>query len=245
VADWLTTVPVAHRGLHDGTRPENSMAAFAAAAEAGYAIELDVHLSADGVLVVFHDDDTARLTGRSLRVVRTSAAELTALTLLGTQERIPLLTEVFDLVAGRVPVLVEVKAGRGAAAVGPELVTELRRCTGPVAVQSFDPRIVLWLRRHAPWVVRGQLGGGAGPDSPWWLRWGLGAMPLNLLSRPQFLGYHVDEMPSRAAGFWRRVLGVPLLAWTVRSPEQLRLATECAANPIFENLRPAGTPDPV
>lgn len=237
---WISGTPIAHRGLHDEQRPENSMGAFLAAADAGYAIELDVHLAADGQLVVLHDDDTERLTGESHRVTETDAAKLTTLHLAGTEYRIPLLTEVFDAVAGRVPILVEIKTGTAAGTIGPPALAAVRAAGGDVAVQSFDPRIVSWFRGNAPSLPRGQLCGSfSSTGMPALRRLLLRSMVANLQVRPSFLAYEVDALPDAFLAFWRRALGVPLLLWTVRTEDQLDRARRYGANVIFENVRPA------
>ncbi len=237
--EWLSTVPVAHRGLHSTGVPENSLAAFAAAADAGYAIELDIHLSSDGEIVVFHDDTTVRLTGADHKVTATSAAVLTALSLDGTPERIPLLREVLDLVAGRVPLLIEIKTGTPPALIGRPLLALLQGYAGAYAVQSFDPRIVFWLRRNAPGVTRGQISGSfVGDGVPFGQRILLRSMVLNAVTWPDFLAFQVDALPSVVVALWRRVLKAPLLVWTVRDPGQLRAAQRFRANPIFESVVP-------
>jgi glycerophosphoryl diester phosphodiesterase len=136
---WLRSRPVAHRGLHDAARPENSLAAFEASAQAGHPIELDVHLTADGHAVVFHDDDLPRMTGRPGRVADATLAELRALPLLDTDERIPSLDDVLALVHGRVPVLVELKARAPYGPLEQAVRDRLRRRPGAYAVQSLDP----------------------------------------------------------------------------------------------------------
>jgi glycerophosphoryl diester phosphodiesterase len=235
---WLHDTPIAHRGLHSGHLPENSLAAFEAAVVAGYAIELDVRCSRDGRLVVHHDADTARLTGRAHLVAETDAAVLTTLRLGGTGQRIPLLADVLAMVAGRVPVLIEIKSGTPMSRLGPALLATLAGYRGRFAVQSFDPGVLAWVRRHAPDYPRGQVCGSfAGlPRARRALR---RAMVTNLRTRPAFLAFDVRAMPSPAVRFWRWVLGAPVLAWTVRTGTDLRRAARSRANIIFENLRPA------
>lgn len=236
---WITDWPVAHRGLHDaGPNPENSVGAFSAAIDAGYAIELDVHLSRDGRIVVFHDDNAKRLTGRDLKITSASFAELSVLRLADTEYRITALEEVLELVAGRVPVLIEVKTGSRMDRLGPVLSRLLADYSGPAGVQSFDPRVVLWLRKHLPEVPRGQLSGGL-VGVPRVRRALLRSMALNAVSRPDFLGFEVGAMPDRFVTFWRRALRVPLLLWTVRTEEELARARSYGANVIFEDIRPS------
>lgn len=238
---WISDRPIAHRGLHDEDRnPENSVGAFNAAIEAGYGIELDIHCSRDGRLVVFHDDNAKRLTGRDLKITSASFAELSALRLAETSYRITALEEVLELVDGRVPVMIEVKAGSRVARVGPLLAAVLSNYSGPVAVQSFDPRVVLWLRKNLPAVPRGQLAGSmAGGSIPLVQRLLLRTMLLNAASRPDFIAFEIEAMPDRFVSLWRRLLRVPLLLWTVRTEEQLSQTRRYRANAIFEHIRPA------
>lgn len=150
----------AHRGLHGPGVPENSLAAFRRAAEAGYGAELDVHLTRDGRLVVIHDGDLERMCGVPGRVAEKTAEELAALRLAGSEEHIPLLEEVLPLFAGRAPLVVELKTDRhGAAALAGDTVDCLDRFSIDYCVESFDPRPLRWLRRHRP-------SGAAGPAVP-------------------------------------------------------------------------------
>lgn len=238
---WISSRPIAHRGLHDSAdNPENSIGAFQAAIAAGYGIELDIHLTRDNRLAVFHDDNLERLTGRNQLVTEVSFEALSGLRLGATAQRIPALEEVFDLVAGRVPVLIEVKAGSPVARLGPALAAALDGYQGEFAVQSFDPRVLTWLKRNLPEVPRGQLSGS--------FSWGtmsgakkvlLRTMLLNGTNRPDFLAYEIGAMPNLFVSFWRRYLDVPLLVWTVRTEEQLAMAGRYQANAIFENVRPS------
>lgn len=236
--DWLTAVPFAHRGLHDaaGVVPENSLPAFAAAADAGFGIELDVHRSADGELVVVHDRELVRLTGADLRVDLTPWPRLRGLRLEGTDQPMPRLGDVLDLIAGRVPVMVEVKNLERR--VGPlEAAVDdlLAGYDGPVCVASFNPATVAWFGANRPTLMRGQT---AGPfrdiPLPGWARFALSRMLGNARTRPHFLSYDLAGLPDRVVDLWRR--GRPLLTWTVRSPEDLVKARAVADNFIFEHV---------
>jgi len=146
----------AHRGLHGPGVPENSLAAFGAAIEAGAGIECDVRLSSDGDVMVFHDHDLRRLCASALAVETTSTAVLARQSLYDTGEHIPGLSELLDLVAGKVPILIELKcrggnAGRLAAAVA----ADLKAYAGPVGVMSFEPAVGRWFGRHLPDMRRG------------------------------------------------------------------------------------------
>ncbi len=239
MSDWLRTQPVAHRGLHDAAAgaPENSLAAFQAAAAAGYAMECDLQLAADGVAMVFHDARLDRLTQASGALGAHSAKALKALRLLGTDESIPTLPELLARIDGRAPILIELK--HDVSPVGPleeAAWRELQNYRGPYAVQSFDPGSVAWFRDRAPEALRGQVSGD-------WRRFREADQPAlsnawaALRARPQFLAWSVHRLPHWAPALARR-FGLPLLSWTVRTPEDLARARSCGANPIFENVRP-------
>jgi glycerophosphoryl diester phosphodiesterase len=217
--------PIAHRGLHaaaDG-RPENSLAAFERACALGFPIELDVRLTRDGRVAVFHDRTLRRVTGARGRIEDRNAAELRGLRLLQTNQRVPLLDEALELVAGRVPMLVELKAGAPPTALEAAVLAALRGYPGEVAIQSFELRTVRELdRREAPHAV-GHL----------WRRRSI-AGPGN---RVAFVGCHVDGAPRRAVQRRREAGGV-VLAWVVRSAEQAERALRYVDNYIFEGFVP-------
>lgn len=236
---WLSLIPFAHRGLHDSELPENSIPAFDAAADAGYGVELDVHCTADDRLVVLHDDTTLRMTGKDIHVTEVQASTLTELHLCDTLYKIPLLEDVLERVAGRVPILVEVKSGSTMDRTGPALLHSLNRYSGPIAVQSFDPRVIMWMKKNAPHVIRGQLSSAFSDEQlPMIQKWLLRSMLMNVLTKPQFIAFDIDAMPSIPVRLWRLILRVPFLLWTVRTREQMRAAERYHANMIFEEIRP-------
>jgi glycerophosphoryl diester phosphodiesterase len=217
--------PIAHRGLHAAGegRPENSLAAFEHACRLGFPAELDVRLTRDGEVVVFHDRALRRLTGGPGRVEERDAAELRALRLLGTAERVPLLCELLELVDGRVPLLIELKAGAPPTALEHAVLEALRGYHGEVAIQSFKLRTVRELdRRDAPHAI-GHL----------WHR----RTVVSGAERVAFVGCHVSGAPRRAVRR-RREAGAVVLAWTVRSPAQAERALRHVDNYIFEDFVP-------
>lgn len=208
---------IAHRGLHNRDRsiPENSLAAFDAAVSSGYGIELDVQLSKDGQVVVFHDDTLLRVCGVDSRVDELDLAELRQLRLCGTEETIPLLSEVLSCVKGRVPLIVELKNGKRNKELCKKTY-ELMRCyNGEFCIESFNPLIVRWFKKHAPEVLRGQL---AAPKEDYdgtvkpALSWLLSNTLMNFLCRPQFIAYKIGKKPFtvRVAEF----LGAMKIGWT-------------------------------
>jgi glycerophosphoryl diester phosphodiesterase len=229
---WLKQGEYAHRGLHGGDVPENSLSAFAAAISAGMGIECDVQQTGDGGAVVFHDWELDRLTGESGPVSRRTAAELSQVRIGQGSDHIPTLRDLLGMVRGRVPLLIEVKTRRERR-VGPLCLAvrrDLEGYAGPAAVMGFDPRVCAWFRRHAPRVVRGLV------VTEEEARTLSGAVRRHLAlwqARPDFLAYDVRDLPSRFAAAQRR-RGLPLLTWTVRSAALRQRAADYADAPIAE-----------
>ena len=233
---------IAHRGLHGASIPENSMAAFAAAVDAGYAIELDVQMTADGKLVIFHDKTLHRMCGVRGALYKTKSAALARLSLAGTAEGIPLLSDVLRLVRGRVPLVIEVKTWGKYGEIGARLQRSLKGYPGAYCIQSFDPRILSWFRRHSPQTLRGQLSTDfykSKMEAPTGTRFLLTNLMCNFLSRPDFISYdyHYENQPSFR--LCRRLFRPCCAAWTVRSAAQLQEARENFDLFIFEGFRPA------
>lgn len=230
---WLTARPIAHRGLHDARarRPENSLAAFEAAIEARYAIECDVHISADGVPVVFHDDDLERLTGFPGAVRDLSAADLGRLRLLGTDEPIPTLDQMLTVVEGRVPVVIEMKHMPGRdAGLAFAVAEQLKRYHGPAAVMSFEPALVADIRAADPRLPRGLTAEGDWRTARRHFR---AAFKLGV----DFISYAIDDLPTPMPILARRVFGIPLICWTVRTREQYMKARRLTDQITFEGFR--------
>jgi glycerophosphoryl diester phosphodiesterase len=227
----LAASPFAHRGLHGRGRIENSRAAFAAALAKGHGIELDVQASVDGHAMVFHDYELDRLTDESGRLDERTAAELRRVRLKGSDETIPTLPEVLELIGARVPLLIEVKSPDGVVA---PLCLSVRRALegyrGPVGVMSFNPEVGRWFAAHAPRVTRGLVITEHGKKSlRGWLerRWSLWR------ASPDFLAYDVRAFPSRFARSVRR-RGLPVFTWTVRNARDAKVGRTNADQIIFE-----------
>jgi glycerophosphoryl diester phosphodiesterase len=257
-ARWqrLRTHRYAHRGLHDVSLgiPENSLAAFQRAHDLGFGAELDVHLTVEGKLAVIHDSNTKRMCGTSLTVEKSTLAQLRDLTLAGTQEHIPTLDEVLELFEfdtssddpEPAPLIVEVKTASAGWARVAELcektMAALDAHTVSYCIESFDPRVLIWLRRHRPEVVRGQLSrdflrdGDFGPETP---RDFAGTVMLgNAFARPDFVAYKFADRKTPAVELVVRALGAKPVYWTIRAPEDL---VECESEggvAIFEGFVP-------
>lgn len=230
---WLKGVTYAHRGLHGPGQPENALSAFAAAIESGYGIECDVQRSSDGQAMVFHDWELDRLTAETGLVIERSAAKLGQIKLIGNDEDlIPTLRDLLDLVAGRVPLLIEVKT-RPSTRI-PAICLAVRRMLegyrGPVAVMSFDPRVSRWFARHSSHIVRGLVMMEEGSRT-------LFARTRRHMmlwqAKPDFLAYDITDMPSRFAGSQRK-RGFPVLTWTVNTPDLMERALKHGDGPIAE-----------
>ena len=208
----------AHRGLHtrDKSVPENSMKAFRAAADAGYGMELDVQLSRDGQVVVFHDDSLERVCGLPAKVEDLSFQELQTLRLCQTEERIPLLRDVLGAVDRREPIIVELKKGRRNGKLCRRTRDLLRQYGGPVCVESFDPRIVTWFRLFGREFMRGQLAMQAGEyvkeKYPPVVGLILSNTLLNFLARPHFIAYRIGPRPPLVR--LSELLGALKFGWT-------------------------------
>lgn len=190
----------AHRGLHtrDKSVPENSLTAFDRASAEGYGMELDVQLSKDGEVVVFHDDTLNRVCGVDARVDEVPFEELNKMSLCGTGETVPLFSEVLRTVRGRGPLIVELKTGKRNTELCEKTYALLKSYSGEYCIESFNPFIVRWFRKNAPEVVRGQLASPAdgynGEVNPV-VAFLLSHTLLNFLARPQFIAYKIDEKP--------------------------------------------------
>lgn len=241
--NWLAEYKFAHRGLHGGEIPENSMRAFKEAAAAGYGIELDVHLTRDGVPVVFHDDNLARMTGLNRQISDISSKELSSLRLAGSMESIPLFADVLRMIGGRVPILVEIKSRGRAGALEEKTYELLKEYSGLYAVQSFSPYSVMWFCNHAPHVLRGQLSSRfdrldpSVPPLPGYQVFVLKNLLVNSQTKPAFISYDIDSLPIGVVLRLRKK-GITVLGWTVRTEEQKNKARQFCDTIIFEKIRP-------
>lgn len=234
---WLTAQAYAHRGLHDADRPENSLAAFRAAMARGLGIECDIRISSDGRAVVFHDAETARLTGHTGVTQALSAAQLSALPLrtangAASAECVPTLRDMLREMAGNAPLLLELKTD-GKAPVQPlcrAVRRDLEGYPGPLAVMSFDPRIGAWFAGHMPDLPRGIV---ITEQDGRTLSAVLRRRRAARQAKPHFLAYDVRDLPSRFATRYARC-GTPILSWTIKSEADVETAAQAGAIPILE-----------
>jgi glycerophosphoryl diester phosphodiesterase len=244
--DWLTARPIAHRALHDAAHGpiENTAGAVSAAIAAGYGIEADVQLSGDGEAMVYHDDVLGRLTEGEGRLDRLSTAELKSVPFRDSDERMLTLGDLCDLVGGRVTMLIELKSRfDGDVRLGQRVAEVLTVYGGAAAPMSFDPWQVRALRHKAPNLPCGIIAAKYRPHPYWdlmpaWMRHGMGYLLTGVVAQPQFIAYAAADLPALAPSFARRFIGLPLLAWTVRSEAERARATRFADQIIFEGFAP-------
>jgi glycerophosphoryl diester phosphodiesterase len=244
--EWLTARPVAHRGLHDAARGiiENMPAAAQAAIAGNFSIECDIQLTADGEAMVHHDDELGRLTEGSGALLGKTAAELKAIAFKTTPERMMSLGDLCALVNGRVPLVIEVKSHfDGDRKLVARMAEVLGVYRGPAVGMSFDPDQVLALRERMPHLPRGIIAERAYDEADWpgmtpAQRQGMLYLRHAFRTRPHFVAYSVDDLPNPAPWIARHVFGLPLLTWTVRTPQQRERAGRYADQMIFEGFRP-------
>jgi glycerophosphoryl diester phosphodiesterase len=244
--DWLTARPVAHRGLHDHARGliENMPGAARAAIDGNFSIECDIQLTADGEAMVHHDDALGRLTQGSGALRGMTSGELKAVMFKDTPERMMSLGELCTLVQGRVPLVIEVKSHfDGDRKLVARMAEVLAAYRGPVVGMSFDPDQLLALREKMPELPRGIVAERSYEQADWpeatpAQRRGMRHLRHAFRTRPHFVAYWVDELPAAAPWIARHVFGLPLLTWTVRTPEQRERAARYGDQIIFEGFRP-------
>jgi len=230
---WLRERPIAHRGLHDKARGrfENTLSAARAAAAAGFHIEVDLHLSRDGVPVVFHDDTLDRLTALKGPVRGQSVAELAKIMVAGTVDHVPTLDELLAAVAGRVGLVLELKGITGADEGFVEAVAaRLRSYEGPVAVMSFDHWLVEDCHRLAPDLILGLTAEGDDTSHD-------AHRAIASACDVDFVSYNLADLPCRFVSEFRAG-GRPVISWTVRSPADAAKSAQYADQITFEGFDP-------
>ena len=242
----LEGVRYAHRGLHDPALgiPENSMAAFRRAVEHGFGAELDVHLMVDGGLAVVHDSSLKRVCGADVCIEDLTAADLARYPLMGTQETIPLLSQVLELFQGKTPLVIELKVERGnAAALTDGVMAALEGWTGAYCLESFHPAALLRLKEKYPQVLRGQLSQNFlkpeeanGLSLP--VRFALTNLLTTAFTRPDFIAYGWKDRGNASLRLMKALYGVHEVSWTVRDRETMDALDRAGAASIFEGFVP-------
>ena len=231
---WLTARPIAHRGLHDGNTLvwENTLSAFALAAQNSYAIECDVQLSSDNVVMVFHDNNLLRLTGVDAMLHERTARQLSALRIGGSEDRVPHLRDLLDLAGGRVPLVIELKGNPGHDGGLVEAVAkDLAGYKGDAAIMSFDHHLLRQCRSSAPGVPLGLTAEGMREQD-------IEAHFSMLAHSPDFVSYSIHHLPNRFVDFARQTLKLPVITWTVNTQGLLAKTYREADQATFEGMLP-------
>ena len=228
----------AHRGLHGKEAPENSLKAFGLACEAGFGIELDVQLSRDGEVMVFHDYSLLRMTGCDRMLSELDAAELATLSLDGTDQTIPTLRQVLELVAGRVPILIELKGEDTNTALCAKVAALLRDYEGPFCMESFNPLLIGHMKKLFPETFCGLLYTNVCRDKKKCslLNILLTAMALNVVAKPDFIAYNKADRGSLPVRITTGLYGAGKAVWTITTAEELEIAHQRGEMPIFEKI---------
>lgn len=233
---------IAHRGLFkEPGIPENSLAAFKNAVKHGYGIELDVQLSHDGALVVFHDNDLLRMCGDPRMVKDVDYKELRGIALGNSTERIPLFKDVLTVVNGKVPLLVEIKPEGNYISAARETMRLLSDYCGKYCIESFHPFVLFWLKRNFPYVLRGQLSTDFKKDGDrhnFIIQFALTNMMCNFLSRPDFISYNHRYSHNISFQICTRLFSSANAAWTIKNKGQLKKAKKDFEYFIFDSFKP-------
>lgn len=232
----------AHRGLHDnkGDAPENSMTAFRKAVEAGYGMELDVHVTKDGVPVIFHDFKLERMCGADGEIEDYTYEELQQFTLGKSEERIPKLEDLLLMVQGRVPLIVEIKSESASVSSCDVVARMLRNYDGEYCIESFNPMVLWWFRRYHNDVVRGQLATNFRKDGKHnsILYFFMTHLAFNFLTKPDFIAYNHKFGKEPGRRICRKLFHNTAVAWTIRSYEELEETQDEFDVFIFESFIP-------
>ncbi|MBR6477816.1 MAG: glycerophosphodiester phosphodiesterase [Lachnospiraceae bacterium] len=236
-------VYIAHRGLHNAKEgiPENSLTAFRKAVEAGYGVEMDLQLTKDGRLVVFHDDNLERMCGKKKGIKDYTYEELLEFRLSDTDERIPLFDEVLEVIGGRIPMIIEIKSEGRCILATKKACKRLESYRGSYCIESFHPACVWWVRMHYPKIPRGQLSMNyfiEEPDIPLYQKVVMTSMVFNFFSRPDFIAYKHSQKDQFTYRLLRKLYRVVNAAWTIQSQEQLEEAKDVFQVMIFDSFIP-------
>ena len=230
----------AHRGLHDIKNgiPENSISAFGESIKAGFGFEFDLHLTKDNNIVVMHDTSLKRTAGIDRLVTEMTTDELKKVTLLGSNEQVPFLSEVLELVDGQVPLLIELKTDNNYAELCENCFKLLDKYEGDYLIESFDPRVLMWLKKHRKNVARGQLATGGATKSKV-LNFFLGNLFSNVIARPHFIAYDKWNYKKLfSLKVLKSLFGTATYVWTIKDKNEFDEVEKHGSSSIFESFMP-------
>ena len=232
----------AHRGLFNSYSgiPENSLEAFRLAVENGCGIELDIQMTRDKQLVVFHDATLKRMCGDNASISEKTYRELSAYRLEDTEYTIPLLTDVLDLVNGQVPLLIEIKLTGHETLICKVLTETIRSYRGLLCIESFNPLVLKWFRENYPALARGQLSCrfNKNDGTNFFLRFAAEYLLCNVIGRPNFISYNQLQAKNPSLRICRKLFHTPTFGWTVKSQRAYNKAIEHFDVLIFDSFIP-------
>jgi glycerophosphoryl diester phosphodiesterase len=231
---WLLSKPIAHRGLWGNGIIENSLTAYDNAAKNGYPIEIDLYMTKDNRLVCFHDVTLDRMTGEKGYIFDKTLDELNALSLNGTNEKIPTFEQVLSLCENKTPLLIELKDQPNKNLI-PAVIERLKKYKGEFAIQSFNPLYINKVKKHAPEFIRGILATEChAKEKNFFIRYLLKHMNLNFLIKPDFISYSFTGLPLPK----RKIRNKKIICWTIENQTDYNKIKPYAQNIIFENFIP-------
>lgn len=232
---------IAHRGFFDNDKvPENSYPAFEAAVKRGFGIELDVQLTTDNQLVIFHDDSLKRMCGSKKKVTSLSYSELSEFKLLSTDLSAPLFKDVLDMVNGRVPLIIEIKAHGPFIKTSKELAKVMDSYTGPYCIESFNPAVIAWFKKNRPDTIRGILASDylRIKNKTMTQKLIVSNLLFNAYCKPDFIAYNFEYQKKWALNICKKLFNCNMVAWTIRSSDQLKAAKDFFEVFIFDSFDP-------
>ena len=238
---WIKESLIAHRGLHskDKTIPENSIAAISLAMEKGYGIELDINVLKDGTVVVFHDNNLKRLVGKDDFLNELNLEDLNGLKILNSEEKIPTLQEVLQLVNGKVPLLIELKPLGDNKLLCEKFIETISGYQGAFAIHSFNPYIIHWFKKNHPSIIRGQITEFFSNDLKMkkLTKYLMKAMIFNVFTKPDFINYGIQDLPNK---YCDRVYkkGMCVISYASRNQEEFDMVKHNYDNSVFEFFIP-------
>lgn len=237
---WLKDMFICHRGLHtrDQSVPENSLAAIHQAVLKNHAIEIDVQMTKDQKIIVFHDDDFLRVCGVNQKVAQSTFDLMKHMTLFDTQEKIPTLEEAVSKIDGRVPLLIEIKPDERYQEISKAVYDIIKDYHGNIAIFSFHPGIVYWFKQHAPDIIRGQISSFfKDVDLPWINKMLMKRMCFNVFTRPDFISYHHQDLPNRYADRFKRK-GRIVISYKADNKAEFNRVRNIYDNIVYEHFDP-------
>ncbi len=239
--EWIRHTLIAHRGFHsqDKSVPENSLKAFGLAIDKGYGIELDINILEDGTIVVFHDKNLKRMTGDPSELKDLTREDLADIRLLDTNEKIPTLREVLDLVGGKVPLLIEFKHHGDSELLCRNFMNTIKDYKGKWAIHSFHPKILIWFCKHHPEVIRGQIAEYFldEKDMKKITKWLLKTLKFNFLTKPDFINYGLRDMPNKYLDRAMRK-GLTVIGYAAKNQNEFDSVCSRYHNAVFEYFEP-------